>query len=108
MILYGIASCDSCRKARRALESAGHAVVFHDIRAEPLSPAERERFVAAFGDRLVNRASTTWRALDEATRAAQAAELIAAHPTVMKRPVIDDGATLYLGWDKDAQAALLA
>ncbi|MCU9847633.1 arsenate reductase [Defluviimonas sp. WL0024] len=108
MILYGIASCDSCRKARRALDSAGHAVTFRDIRAESLTVAELERFLAAFGDRLVNRASATWRALDEVSRAAPLAELIAAHPTVMKRPVIDSGAALHLGWGKDVQAALLS
>jgi arsenate reductase-like glutaredoxin family protein len=39
MILYGIPTCDTCRKARAALEAAGHAVQVRDVRAEPLSPA---------------------------------------------------------------------
>lgn len=104
MILYGIPTCDTCRKAKKALEAAGHTVRLHDVRATPLSDAELGEFIAAFGDRLVNRASTTWRALSDDERAAPAAELLSRHPTLMKRPVIR-GATLTLGWDKAAQAA---
>lgn len=63
MILYGIPTCDTCRKALREISAAGQDVTFRDIRAEPLEPAEVSRFLAAFGDRLVNRASTTWRGL---------------------------------------------
>ncbi|MGG7644424.1 ArsC/Spx/MgsR family protein [Rhodovulum sp. YNF3179] len=106
MTLYGIKTCDTCRAARRALEAAGHAVVFHDIRAEPLAPAVRDRFLDAFGGDLVNRRSATWRQLPAAERARAPAALLAAHPTLMKRPVIDDGATLHLGWGRDVQAAL--
>lgn len=104
MILYGIKTCDTCRKALKALEAAGHAPEFRDIRADPLSEAERTEFLAAFGDALLNRASTTWRGLDEAERARPAAELLAEHPTLMKRPVIR-GEILTLGWKADAQAA---
>ena len=66
MILYGIPTCDTCRKARAALEAAGHAVQVRDVRVEPLSPAETARFLEAFGEKLVNRSSTTWRGLSEA------------------------------------------
>ncbi len=104
MILYGIATCDTCRKAKKALEAAGHAVRFRDLRTEPLSAAEIAEFSEAFGEKLINRASTTWRGLEEAARGAPMADLLAAHPTVMKRPVIR-GAALTLGWDKAAQAA---
>ncbi len=103
MILYGISTCDTCRKAQKALAAAGHPVTFRDIRAAPLTGAERAEFLAAFGERLVNRASTTWRALSEADRAAPAETLLAAHPTLMKRPVIR-GAQLTLGWDGATQA----
>lgn len=106
MIVYGIKSCDTVKKALSALAAAGHAPVLRDIRAEPLSAAEIAEFEAAFGAALVNRASTTWRGLDEAARALPLADLLAAHPTVMKRPVIR-GATLTLGWTAAAQAAHL-
>jgi arsenate reductase-like glutaredoxin family protein len=104
MIVYGIKTCDTVKKALRALEAAGHAPVLRDVRAEPLSAAEIAEFQAAFGDKLINRASTTWRGLSEAERAAPVPELLAAHPTLMKRPVIR-GVELTLGWDKAAQAA---
>jgi arsenate reductase-like glutaredoxin family protein len=104
MILYGIPTCDTCRKAQKALIAAGHDVSFRDVRAEPLTAEERSEFLAAFGERLINRASTTWRGLDEAARAQSPEVLLAAHPTLMKRPVIR-GTALTLGWDKAAQAA---
>ena len=107
MILYGLKTCDTCRKAAKALEAAGHAVTFRDVRAEPLSGAEIATFLAAFGDRLVNRSSTTWRGLDEAERARPAAELLAAHPALMKRPVLVEGEKVTLGWDKAAQGLWL-
>ena len=82
--IWGLPTCDSCRKARAALPDAR----LRDIRAEPLSPAEIAELVATFGDRAVNRASTTWRGLSEAERALPAADLLARHPALMKRPVI--------------------
>ncbi|MGD9918569.1 MAG: ArsC/Spx/MgsR family protein [Paenirhodobacter sp.] len=106
MIVYGIKSCDTVKKAMKALEAAGHAPVLRDVRAAPLSPEEIAEFEAAFGAKLINRASTTWRGLDEAERAQPAAELLAAHPTLMKRPVIR-GRSLTIGWDKAAQEAQL-
>ncbi|MFN4058129.1 MAG: arsenate reductase family protein [Roseinatronobacter sp.] len=100
--LYGIKTCDTCRKALAALPGAE----FVDVRATPLEAATLGRFIAAFGDSLVNRTSTTWRGLDETTRALPIAELLAQHPTLMKRPVIDHDGTLYLGWKADVQSAL--
>lgn len=102
MQLYGIKTCDTCRKAAKALGAE-----FRDIRAEPLSPEELSRFYAEFGSDLVNTRSTTWRGLDEAARARPPLELLAEHPTLMKRPVIEADGTLYLGWGKPVQSALL-
>ena len=101
MKLYGIKTCDTCRKALKALPDAQ----FVDIRATPLDRAELARFLDAFGADLVNTRSTTWRGMSEAERAADLMDQLTAHPTLMKRPVIDNG-TLYLGWGKDVQAAL--
>ena len=101
MKLYGIKTCDTCRKALKALPNAD----FIDVRATPLNRAELQRFLDAFGADLVNTRSTTWRAMSEAERAADPLDQLTAHPTLMKRPVIDNG-TLHLGWGKDVQAAL--
>lgn len=107
MILYGLKTCDTCRRALSALRTAGREAQLHDIREQPLSTDERARFHAAFGDALLNRRSTTWRGLDESTRAGDPLTLLADYPTLMKRPVIDDGDTVHLGWGKDVQTALL-
>lgn len=103
MILYGIKTCDTCRKALKALGN----VTFHDVRADGLPSEVAQAAWAQFGEALVNRQSTTWRGLSEAERAQEALTLLAAHPTLMKRPLIDAGGTLYLGWGKDTQHALL-
>lgn len=107
MILYGLSTCDTCKKAIKALEAAGHEVTFRDVRAHPLSGAEIDEFVQAFGDAIVNRSSTTWRGLSDWLRVSDPETQIAAQPTLMKRPVIrtDDG--LFLGWDAGVQARLL-
>ena len=108
MILYGIPTCDTCKKAMKALEAAGHAVTFRDVRRDPLSEAEIARLVAEFGDRLINKQSTTYRGFSDFLRESEADAQIAAQPTVMKRPVIQDGDRWYLGWDETTEAALTA
>lgn len=107
MILYGIPTCDTCKKAIKALEGAGRSVTFRDVRADPLSEGEWTALLDEFGDRLVNRRSTTYRGLNAWMRESEADAQLAAHPTLMKRPVIDADGTLYLGWDDAVQAALL-
>lgn len=108
MILYGIPTCDTCKKAQKALTAAGHGVSFRDIRADPLSDAEWAELLAEFGDALVNRKSTTWRGLSDWLRNSDADAQLAAQPTLMKRPVIRDGDRWYLGWEDDVQVALLS
>lgn len=100
--IYGIKTCDTCQKAAKALPDA----TFRDIRTEPLTEDERAEFLVQFGETLINRASTTWRGLSEADRALPPADLLSAHPTLMKRPVIRAGTGLYLGWKADVQAAV--
>ena len=107
MILYGIPTCDTCKKALKALEAAGHAVTFRDIRKEPLTEAEIARFVGEFGDRLINKSSTTYRSFSDFLRESETEAQIAAQPTVMKRPLIEAEGKLFLGWDAATQAALL-
>lgn len=106
MILYGIATCDTCKKAQKALTAAGHSVTFRDVRATPLTEAEIAEFVTAFGDAIINRQSTTWRGLSDFLRMSEPEAQLAAQPTLMKRPVIRSDAGLTLGWDADVQAKL--
>ena len=107
MKVYGIKSCDTVRRALKELAAAGHAPELVDIRADGIVPQELARFFAMFGDALVNRRSTTWRGLTEAERAGDPVALIAAHPALMKRPVIEADGRLTLGWEAAAQAVWL-
>lgn len=103
MKVYGIRNCDTVRAAMRALQAAGFAPELVDIRATPLEAGRLAALVEAFGPALVNMRSATWRGLSPAEREADPAALLAAHPTLMKRPVIEDGTRLTLGWDGAVQ-----
>ncbi|SEK40595.1 arsenate reductase [Roseovarius nanhaiticus] len=104
MRIFGLKNCDTCRKAAKALPEAE----LIDIREHPLPDALLARAHDTFGDALVNTRSTTWRGLDEEERAGPPLDLIRAHPALMKRPLIEDGDELYLGWTPQVQAALLS
>ncbi len=100
--ILGLKICDTCRKARKALPEAA----FRDIREIPLTEQEIDALLSQFGDRLINRASTTWRGLEDGARGAPPADLIAAHPALMKRPVIQTESGDLLGWTTQTRAAL--
>lgn len=112
LTLYGLKNCDTCKKALKELAAGGHDVAFVDIRAEADLAAKLPGWLAAAGaEALVNKRSTTWRGLDEAARAGAegnaAATLLAAHPTLIKRPVIEAGDAVHVGWTSAISAALL-
>ena len=107
MKVYALKTCDTCRRAIAEIKAAGHTPKVTDVRADGISAADRARFLGAFGDALINRSSATWRGLSEEERARDAADLLADHPTLMKRPVIEAGGKLYLGWKPDVKQAVL-
>jgi arsenate reductase (glutaredoxin) len=107
MILYGIPTCDTCRRALKTLQAAGKDVTFRDVRAQALTMAEIEAITHEFGDFAVNKQSTTYRAFNDFLKASDPEAQIAAQPTVMKRPIIQDGSKWYLGWDAAVEAALI-
>ncbi len=107
MILLGISTCDTCKKAVKALQAAGHDVTFRDIRAEPLTTAEIFEIVTEFGDRAINKSSTTYRGFSDFLKMSEPEAQIAAQPAVMKRPVIRNGSDWHIGWDDAVQAKLL-
>ncbi|MBT8152957.1 arsenate reductase [Epibacterium ulvae] len=102
MILYGLKNCDTCRKALKLLPDA----TFVDVRGEGVPAEVLQQAHAQFESKLLNTRSTTWRQLDEAERTKAPLELLAEHPTLMKRPLIVDGVRMVLGFDKAAQTAL--
>ena len=111
--LYGIRNCDTVRKARRWLNSHGVDHAWHDFRIDGLPEATLERWLAMVGDDvLVNRRGRTWRELPEATRdglddaALQA--LLLEGPALIKRPVLEDGDDIVVGFDPDAYSERFA
>ena len=105
-VLYGITNCDTVKKARQWL--ADHAIEyrFHDFRADGLDAAQVSAWLQELGaEQLVNRRGTTWKQLDEATRdqfsAENAAALLLAHPTLIKRPLLDTGHQRFVGFSAD-------
>jgi len=104
LTVYGIRTCDTVRKARKWLDAHGVAYRFHDFRQQGLEPALLRRWLDRAGwEALLNRRGTTWRALPEAVRtgidAHRAASLLLEQPTLIKRPVVDDGRAVQVGFD---------
>jgi Spx/MgsR family transcriptional regulator len=109
--VYGISNCDTVRKARRWLEAHAIEYRFHDLREDGVDEAEVSRWIDELGvDAVVNRRSTSWRALPAATRdaldPASAAAVIAGHPTLVKRPLLDTGTSLHTGFREADYARL--
>lgn len=106
--LYGIANCDTVRKARNWLEARGIAHAFHDLRRQGLPEATLDRWIHRLGwEALLNRRGTTWRQLPAAQQAAvvdatSARMLMLAQVTVIKRPVIEWPDTVTAGFDPAA------
>ncbi len=92
--LYGLPNCDTCRKARRWLDAAGIDFDFVDYRAHPVPAATLQRWARRVGgwERLVNKASTTWRQLPGTLKAPASDEqwtrLVGEHPTLVRRPLV--------------------
>ncbi|MEH6490136.1 ArsC/Spx/MgsR family protein [Hyphomonas oceanitis] len=111
LTLYGLKNCDSCKKAMQALTAADHEVAFVDIREEADLAERVPAWLKAVGaEALVNRRSTTWRGLttDQQAKALGdgAAALLIENPTLIKRPVIDTGADILVGWTSGTEQAL--
>lgn len=106
--LYGLKSCDTCRTALRDLANAGHTVTFIDIRADKdLKARLTEWLQQPAADLLINKRSTTWRNLTEEQRHHPAEQLLVAHPTLIKRPVIASGQQIWVGWGADTKKHFL-
>ena len=104
--VYGIPNCDTVKKARAWLAGRGVEHTFHDFKKQGV-PAGLDRWAQAVGwETLLNRKGTTWRKLDDATRgrvtdAASAVALMREQSSVIKRPVVDWGDGLTVGFDAE-------
>ena len=103
LTIYGIKNCDTVKKARRWLEDHGIEHQFHDFRQDGLDKKQLSGWVEQLGwEAVVNKRSTTWRNLSdkdkEITANAQAVKLLAANPTLIKRPVLEKNKILLIGF----------
>ncbi len=109
--IYGIKTCDTMRKAFGWLGERGMAYTFHDYRASGIDRASLERWAKIVGwEKLLNKASTTFRALPDADKSgideARAIDLMLEHPTLIKRPVLETGSAIEVGFKPDRYATL--
>ena len=110
--LYGIPNCDSIRKARRWLDAHGVAYRFHDYKRDGLDELALRGWVERLGwEALLNRRGQTWRKLPEDLRARidepTAIRIMLETPSIIRRPLLDDGRTLRMGFSENDYADLL-
>ena len=101
--IYGIKNCDTMKKARSWLDGHGVAYAFHDYKAAGIDRAVLEGWARQVGwEVLLNRSGTTFRKLPDAAREdlteAKAIALMADQPSMIKRPVLDIGGKLLVGF----------
>lgn len=113
MTVFGIASCDTCRKAQRFLDQHQIPHEFHDVRADGLTIQMLERWSNRVGwERLLNKRSLTWRKVSDADKSElskdRALGLILDQPTLLKRPVIEADDYLAVGFSERRFGEFLA
>ncbi|MFQ5563028.1 MAG: Spx/MgsR family RNA polymerase-binding regulatory protein [Parvularculaceae bacterium] len=112
LTVYALKTCDTCRKAVKALEKGGVDFKVIDVRDNGVTKKQLEKWANAVGwEALLNTRSTTWRGLSDRGKQGvnkkKAVALMAAHPTLIKRPVIEAGDAIYVGWSKQPQAMFI-
>ncbi|QPC98434.1 ArsC family reductase [Qipengyuania soli] len=109
---YGIPNCDTVKKARTWLEAQGLDYAFHDYKKEGADAARLGEWAEAVGwEALLNRRGTTFRKLPEVAREGidrdKAIALMVEQPSMIKRPVVEHGDQVLVGFDPAAWAAAL-
>jgi Spx/MgsR family transcriptional regulator len=112
--LYGIPNCSTVKKARQWLADTAVNFDFHDFKKQGVSAEQLSGWIAAAGlDKVLNRQGTTWRALSDAEKARAesehgAIELLMEKPSMIKRPVLEHGGKVYLGFNEATYAEVFA
>jgi Spx/MgsR family transcriptional regulator len=113
LTMYAIPNCDTVKKARTWLDAQGLAYTFHDYKKQGADPVKLAAWVEQAGwEKVLNRAGTTFKKLPDADKqgldAAKAVAVMAAHPSCIKRPVVEHPGGLLVGFKADEwEAALL-
>jgi arsenate reductase len=109
--IYGIRNCDTMKKARAWLDAHGVQHHFHDYKIAGIDRTKLQAWTKIVGwEMLLNRAGTTFRKLpDEAKEnivERKAIELMLEHPSLIKRPVLERGRTLLVGFKEERYSAI--
>lgn len=105
LTIYGIKSCDTCRKARKFLDEHNIEHDFHDLRENGLDIQMLERWTQRMGwERLLNKQSLTWRKIPEVDRNDMTRDKALAamidNPTLIKRPVLETEKFIAVGFSE--------
>lgn len=103
VVIYGIKNCDTIKKARKWLDTNGIEFVFHDYRKDGLTNELLNTLESSLGwETMVNKRGTTWRKLPDETKdsmdKALAVQTMLDNPAIIKRPILDTGKALELGF----------
>jgi arsenate reductase len=110
--IYGIKNCDTMKKAFAWLEARKIEYDFHDYKKDGVPPGKLKHWAKQAGwEKLANTRGPTWRKIPEAAREnlnePRALALLEQHSSAIKRPVVEAGSTLLVGFDPDEFAAAL-
>jgi arsenate reductase len=105
LTIYGIKSCDTCRKARKYLDEHNIEFSFHDLREDGIDIQMLERWSQRMGwERLLNKQSLTWRKIPEVDRndmtRNKALAAMLDNPTLVKRPVLETDKFIAVGFSE--------
>ncbi|GGK78960.1 ArsC family reductase [Amphritea balenae] len=111
--LYGIANCDTVKKAQRWLQTNNVAFSFHDFRKDGLTEQQLNVWIEQLGwEVLLNKRSTSWRQLDDEVKnnidQASAIREMLATPTLIKRPVLVQNDSYKVGFKENEYSALFS
>ncbi len=111
LTLYGIKNCDTIKKARSYLESKQIPYRFHDYRVDGIDTALVQHFIDQLGvDAILNQRSTSWRQLSEQQKSdlnpGKVLQLLLEIPTLIKRPILDCGELLLVGFTPELYSKL--
>ncbi len=111
--IYGIKNCDTMKKARHWLDAHGVAYAFHDYKTEGVAKSDLEKWAKAVGwEILLNRAGTTFRKMPDKDKEnvteKKAIALMLDQPSMIKRPVLDAGGKLTVGFKPETYEKLFS
>jgi arsenate reductase (glutaredoxin) len=111
MKIYGIKNCDTMKKAFAALEAKQIAYEFHDYKKDGVPPGKLKEWAKRVGwPKIANTRGPTWRQIPDVEKAgldeARALALLEKYPSAIKRPVLEAGTSLIVGFDPGDYARL--